>query len=123
MWVPIVENNEIGTMGANYFVEKNMTNLLINDPEIDTIILGCTHYPLLIDAIRKYIPGHINIVDQGPIVAAKLRDYLSRHPEMEKRCSMEGNIVYLTTEQSPNFENKATIFMDEKIAAETIHLT
>ena len=122
MWVPIVENNEIGTMGANYFVEKNMTNLLINDPEIDTIILGCTHYPLLIDAIRKYIPGHINIVDQGPIVAAKLQDYLSRHPEMEERCSMEGNIVYLTTEQSPNFENKATIFMDEKITAETIHL-
>ncbi|MBN1926654.1 MAG: glutamate racemase, partial [Prolixibacteraceae bacterium] len=71
MWVPIVENNEIGTMGANYFIEKNITNLFNADPEIDTIILGCTHYPLLIPSIGKYIPGNVTLVDQGPIVAEK----------------------------------------------------
>jgi glutamate racemase len=121
MWVPIVENNEIGTMGANYFIEKNITELFETDPEIDTIILGCTHYPLLSNTIRKYLPGNIRLVEQGSIVAEKLNDYLNRHPEMEERCSLGGTIVYFTTEQAANFEEKATIFMDEPIKATTIH--
>jgi glutamate racemase len=122
MWVPIVENNEIGTMGANYFVEKNITQLLSSDPEIDTIILGCTHYPLLSETIRKYLPDGITLVEQGPIVAEKMRDYLTRHPEMEEKCSTGGSIQYFTTEQASNFEGKASIFMDEKIFASTIRL-
>ena len=122
MWVPIVENNEIGTMGANYFVEKNITQLLSSDPEIDTIILGCTHYPLLSETIRKYLPDGITLVEQGPIVAKKMLDYLNRHPEMEEKCSAEGSIQYFTTEQASNFEGKASIFMDEKIEASTIRL-
>lgn len=121
MWVPIVENNEIGTMGANYFVEKNITNLLETDPEIDTIILGCTHYPLLSSTIRKYLPENIQLVEQGTIVADKLNDYLTRHPEMEERCSLGKSIAYFTTEQAANFEEKATIFMEEPIKATTIH--
>jgi glutamate racemase len=121
MWVPIVENNEIGTMGANYFVEKNITNLLETDPEIDTIILGCTHYPLLSSTIRKYLPENIHLVEQGLIVADKLNDYLNRHSEIKERCSLDGNIVYFTTEQATNFEEKATIFMEEPIKATTIH--
>lgn len=122
MWVPIVENNEIGTMGANYFVEKNITQLLSSDPEIDTIILGCTHYPLLSETIRKYLPDGITLVEQGPIVAKKMLDYLNRHPEMEEKCSAGGSIQYFTTEQASNFEGKASIFMDEKIEASTIRL-
>jgi len=121
MWVPIVENNEIGTMGANYFIEKNILELIKTDPEIDTIILGCTHYPLLSSSIRKYLPENISLVEQGPIVANKLNDYLNRHPEMEERCSLGNSIVYLSTEQAVNFEEKATIFMQEPIKATTIH--
>lgn len=121
MWVPIVENNEIGTMGANYFVEKNVTNLLQVDPEIDTIILGCTHYPLLSTSIRKYLPQSIMLVEQGAIVAEKLAEYLQRHSEMEIRCSLGNSIVYYTTEQSKNFEEMASIFLNEKICAETLH--
>ncbi len=121
MWVPIVENNEIGTMGANYFVEKNITNLLNADTDIDTVILGCTHYPLLSDTIKKYLPQSIKIVEQGAIVADKLADYLQRHSEIERRCSMGNSIVYYTTEQSKNFEEMASLFLNEKIYAETIH--
>lgn len=122
MWVPIVENNEIGTMGANYFVEKNLTRLLSKDPEIDTIILGCTHYPLLSSTIRKYLPEGIHLVEQGPIVANKLKEYLFRHPEMEECCSVGNSITYYTTEQASNFIEKASIFMEEPIDARTLHL-
>jgi len=122
MWVPIRSSDLIGTMGANYFVEKNITQLLSSDPEIDTIILGCTHYPLLSETIRKYLPDGITLVEQGPIVAKKMLDYLNRHPEMEEKCSAEGSIQYFTTEQASNFEGKASIFMDEKIEASTIRL-
>jgi glutamate racemase len=121
MWVPIVENNEIGTMGANYFVEKNITQLLSKDPAIDTIILGCTHYPLLSSTIKKYLPEGIRLVEQGTIVAEKMKGYLERHPEIEELCSTGNTIVYFTTEQAANFEEKATIFMDEPIKAANIH--
>jgi len=122
MWVPIVENNEIGTPGADYFIEKNINHLLNCDPEIDTIILGCTHYPLLSNSIRKFLPSTIRLVEQGPIVAEKLIDYLNRHPELEQKCSLGESIVYFTTENASTFEEKATIFMAETIKAQTIHL-
>lgn len=122
MWVPIVENNEIGTTGANYFVEKNLTNLLLKDEQIDTIVLGCTHYPLLTSTILKYLPEGITLVDQGPIVAKKLKDYIVRHSEMERRFSLNGNVKYYSTEQAAIFNEKASVFMHEKIDATTIHL-
>ncbi len=122
MWVPIVENNEIGTPGADYFIEKNVKNLLKADPEIDTLILGCTHYPLLSTSIRKFLPTSIKLVEQGPIVAEKLKDYLKRHPEMEMRCSLGESLVYYTTENASTFEEKASIFMSDTIHATTIHL-
>ncbi len=122
MWVPIIENNEIGTMGANYFVEKNLTHLLMADPHIDTLLLGCTHYPLLTPTIRKYVPESIQIIDQGPIVAEKLADYLFRHPEMEQLCSTGESARFFTTEKADNFAEKASLFMDKAIEASTLAL-
>jgi len=121
MWVPIVENNEIDTPGAEYFVKKNLDNLISADPDIDTIILGCTHYPLLIDKIQKFLPSGIKVLEQGPIVAEKLEDYLKRHPEIEVRCTKGGNIRYLTTENKETFEKKAAFFLGKNLTAEKIH--
>ena len=122
MWVPIVENNEINTPGADYFIEKNIINLVQQDSGIDTIVLGCTHYPLLISSIRKFLSEEVVIVEQGPVVANKLKDYLERHPEMEFQCSTGGGINYFTTEKADIFNAKASFFMNEKISAESIHI-
>jgi len=122
MWVPIVENNEIGTEGAEYFIRKNISHILLKDKELDTLVLGCTHYPLLIDSIRKYVPENIRILEQGEIVAEKLVDYLKRHPEMETRISKGGRIHYQTTEAADNFEGKAALFMGHDVSAEHVHL-
>ncbi len=123
MWVPLVENNELGNPGTEYFVRKNIQNLMDKDPQIDTIILGCTHYPLLMDTIRKSIPDKgIQVIDQGPVVAEKLTDYLQRHPEMESRLSKDGNIRYLTTETAEIFEAKAGLFTGYPVKAETVQL-
>ncbi|PIF05247.1 MAG: glutamate racemase [Draconibacterium sp.] len=122
MWVPIVENNEIGTDGADYFIEKNIKNIFIKDSELDTLILGCTHYPLLIESIRKFAPPKVNILVQGEIVAEKLIDYLSRHPEMANRLSKTGTTRYLTTESVDNFEEKAALFMGHSVIAEHVYL-
>jgi glutamate racemase len=121
MWVPIVENNEIDTEGADYFVRKNIENMLKKDQQIDTVILGCTHYPLLINVIKRHLPPHIQIVEQGPIVARKLDDYLQRHPGMEKRCSKGKSVHYLTTENPENFDEKASLFIDEVVNSKNIH--
>ncbi|HCE58216.1 MAG TPA: glutamate racemase [Prolixibacteraceae bacterium] len=117
MWVPIVENNEIGTEGAEYFIKRHILNILAKDSEMDTLVLGCTHYPLLIDTIRKYVPSHINIVEQGEITAGKLVEYLHRHPEMESRLSKNALLEFQTTESAVNFESKAALFMGEKVEA------
>ncbi|GET29601.1 glutamate racemase [Prolixibacter sp. SD074] len=122
MWVPIVENNEIGTPGSDYFVEKNVKQLLEKDPEIDTVILGCTHYPLLSETIRKFLPKHIQLLEQGPIVADRLADYLKRHPEIEQKCTTGGSRRFLTTESVENFEIRAGVFFGESLQAEHIHL-
>ena len=115
MWVPLVENNEYASEGADYFVQKHIRQLLEKDPNIDTLILGCTHYPLLIEKIRQYTPSHVQIVPQGEYVAHSLRDYLSRHPEMDIRCTKNGTCRFLTTESTAKFEESASIFlrMDE----------
>jgi len=122
MWVPIVENNEIETEGADFFVRKNILNILEKDKNLDTLILGCTHYPLLEKLIRKYVPEEIEILKQGHIVAEKLNDYLERHPEMEARLSKGGSIDYLTTESTGTFESKASLFMGQDVKASTIVL-
>ena len=111
MWVSLVENNEYQSEGADYFVKQHINRLLDKDPVIDTIILGCTHYPLLLDKIRQFTPGPIRIISQGEYVARSLRDYLNRHPEMDARCDKGGNCRFLTTESENKFEESASIFL------------
>ncbi|MBW6535594.1 MAG: glutamate racemase [Mariniphaga sp.] len=122
LWVPLVENNEIDSEGTEYFVRKNINNILKKDKKLDTLILGCTHYPLLIHQIRKFVPKKIQILEQGQIVAEKLVDYLKRHPEMEQKLSKTGKIEFQTTESADNFNEKAALFLGQKVEAETIHL-
>ena len=121
MWVPIVENNEIGTEGAEYFIKKNIQNILQKDKDLDTLVLGCTHYPLLIDTIQKYVPANIKILQQGEITAEKLREYLTRHPEIDTKLSKNGSLRFQTTESAENFEGKAALFMGHKVVAEHVH--
>lgn len=122
IWVPLVENNELNSAGTDYFVKRHVENLLAKDDKIDTIILGCTHYPLLYDTIRKYVPDNIEVVVQGEYVATSLRSYLDRHPAMDAKCTKNGNCKYLTTEDINIFLPAASIFLHESINAETISL-
>lgn len=122
LWVPLVENLEAHNEGADYFVEKYINQLLTQSSDIDSIILGCTHYPILIDKIKKFTPQHINIVEQGGIVADSLADYLSRHLEMDIRCSKNGECTYLTTEDEDKFNNMASVFLNEQINSKHINL-
>lgn len=123
MWVPLVENNEYQSEGADYFIQKHINQLLAKDPLIDTLILGCTHYPLLIEKIRKYTPSHIQIISQGEYVAASLDNYLMRHPEINDRCSKNGLCRFLTTESESKFQESASIFLqEENIQVESISL-
>ena len=122
MWVPLVENNEFDSPGADYFVQKRIGNLLRKDPEIDTIILGCTHYPLLLNKILKYTPRTIKISPQGDYVAASLKQYLQRHTNIEALCTRQGSCRFLTTESVEKFEESASVFLRDKIMAERITL-
>lgn len=122
MWVPLIENNEFDSPGADYFVEKRIGNLLRHDPQIDTIILGCTHYPLLYDKIMKYTPRSVRLVSQGEYVADSLREYLSRHADMHARISQHSTCRFYTTENPENFEQTAAIFLRQPVTAERIML-
>ncbi|MDO4802839.1 MAG: glutamate racemase [Prevotellaceae bacterium] len=122
LWVPIVENNECNTEGADYFVKKNIDNLLAKDDKIDIIILGCTHYPILINTIRKYVPDYITLVPQGEYIAKALHDYLVRHTEIDSKCTKNGTCQYFTTENSDKFRENAQIFLHEEVNAATIRL-
>ena len=122
LWVPLVENLEAHGDGADYFVHKYINELLQQSNDIDSIILGCTHYPILIDKIRKYTPDHINIVEQGTIIADSLAEYLNRHPEMDIKCSKNGSCSYLTTEDADKFNSLASIFLNENIDSKHINL-
>jgi glutamate racemase len=121
-WVPLVEYNEADSPGADYFVKKRIDQLLRQDPQIDTIILGCTHYPLLLPKIHKYIPRGIRIIAQGEYVASSLQQYFVRHPEMEQRCTKNGQTRYLTTENPERFKEQAQIFLHENIEVENVVL-
>lgn len=122
IWVPLVENNELDSPGTVYFVSKNINNLLAADPEIDSIILGCTHYPLLMPVIEKIVPEGIQILDQGKVVSHKLVEYLKRHPEMDKNCSKSGLRKFYTTENEEVFERNATTFLGQVIKSEKLIL-
>lgn len=122
LWVPLIENHEISSEGTNFFVKKYIDELLAQSNLIDTVILGCTHYPLLYPFIRKHLPEHINILSQGELVANSLKDYLHRHPEIEQRCSLNGQCTFLTTESSQKFTETATFFLQDTITAQQIEL-
>lgn len=122
IWVPLVENNELDSPGTDYFVSQNIQNLLSADPEIDSIILGCTHYPLLLPVIRKFIPTHIQLLEQGKVVSSKLIDYLHHHPEMARKCSRSGQVNYFTTENVEVFERNAATFLGKQIRCEKLVL-
>ena len=119
-WVPLVEYNEADSPGADYFVKKRVDQLLRMDPDIDTIILGCTHYPLLLPKIHKYVPRGIRIISQGEYVAESLRQYFGRHPEIEQRCTQGGAVRYLTTENPEKFKESAQLFLHEQVEVESV---
>ncbi len=120
MWVPLVENKEFDSPGADYFVKKYVDELFTQEPDIDTVILGCTHYPLLIDKIRKEIGSRATIVTQGELVGASLADYLRRHPEMDSACTRGGSCEFLTTENPDKFNELAEIFLQTPLRASHI---
>ncbi|MGJ1203189.1 glutamate racemase [Sphingobacterium lactis] len=114
-WVPLVENNELDSEGAHYFIQQDIQQLLQDAPQIDSILLACTHYPLLLPIIRKYVPEHINIISQGALVADSLEDYLKRHPEVEEICSKGKQLKFFTTDDPMDFNEKAEIFFGKRI--------
>ncbi len=117
MWVPLVENNEFDSDAADYFVKKNLDNLFSKNEKIDTIILGCTHYPLLTEKIKKYIPENVVLLSQGEIVAESLADYLKRHPEVESKCSQGGSLEFYTSDSAENFSQAASVFFGKPVKA------
>lgn len=123
MWVPLVENDEASGPGADYFVQKYISELFEEDPDIDTIVLGCTHYPLLIDKIRRFTPPGVRILPQGELVADSLADYLSRHPEMESRLGKNGSVRFLTSEDPAKFNSMASAFIDCDVTAAPVSET
>ena len=122
MWVPLVECMEADGDGADYFVKKYIDELFEQSNRIDTVILGCTHYPLLYKKIAEYMPKGVTIVKQGAIIAESLKDYLRRHPEMDERCSKAGSRAYFTTESAAKFNSMASIFLSEQVDAQQITL-
>ena len=121
-WVPLVEYNEADSPGADYFVKKRIDEIMRKDPDIDAIILGCTHYPLLMPKILKYLPTGVRVVSQGEYVAESLKSYLERHPQIEQRCSKNAEAHYLTTENPDRFKEQAQLFLHESIEVENITL-
>lgn len=123
MWVPLVENGESQGDGADWFVRKYIDEIMASDPLIDTLVLGCTHYPILLPKIRRYAPGEVTILSQGEIVADSLAEYMERHPGMDARCTRGGAVSYLTTEKAATFNILASLFMEETVQADSITLS
>lgn len=121
MWVPLVETCEHKSPGADYFIKRHVDNLLARDSQIDTIILGCTHYPMLIEKIKQYVPQGVRVLTQGAAVAASLKDYLARHPEMDALCAKDGRRVFGTTESDSRFCEQASRFLEQSI--DVMHVT
>lgn len=123
MWVPLIENNEIDNAGSDYFVKACVDELLAQNKEIDVVLLGCTHYPLLENRIKKYLPENIRILSQGDIVAGSLKDYLFRHPEMDLRLTKNGERNFYTTDSSADFDKHAALFYGSKVVSEKVSLS
>ncbi len=120
LWVPLIENNEADKPGADYFVKQEINNLFNKQSLIDSVILGCTHYPILYPKIKQYIPSNVTIISQGEIVANSLQDYMKRHPEIDAKCTRNGNCEYLTTENADKFTEMASIFLEHPITVKHI---
>lgn len=117
MWVPLIENNEMNNPGAEYFIQKHTQQLMQQHPSTDAIILACTHYPLIQDKIKKHLPQQVKLISQGELVAKSLSNYLSRHPEIDTRCSKQGQVHFLTTDQPENFDKAATLFYGKIVSS------
>jgi len=122
MWVPIVENGEFDKPGANYYVQHSIDALMQQNNQIDTILLACTHYPLLMPKIRQFVPESIQVISQGEIVAKSLSDYLERHPAMAQKCSQNGQIRFCTTDSAADFDQNGAIFFGKPLKSEHILL-
>jgi glutamate racemase len=122
LWAAIVEANEADSPGADYFVKKRIDQLMRLDPQIDAIVLGCTHYPLLMNSIVRHVPPSVRIIPQGQYVADSLKDYLQRHPDMDRRCTKQGTCQYLTTESEGKFSECARIFLNEQVSVRHVDL-
>jgi glutamate racemase len=122
MWVPLVENNEHHSHGADFFVKKNLQHIFQKGEYIDVLLLACTHYPLLRGKIEEYMPVGVKLIGQGEIVAESLRDYLDRHPEIESRCSKNGRREFYTTDSTVDFDNHAAIFYGEPVISRHVDL-
>lgn len=122
MWVPLIENGEFDSAGADYFIQKHVKNLLIQSSRIDTILLGCTHYPLLMNKLKQFTPSHIKLLSQGEIVAHSLQDYLKRHPEMEEKLGRNGKLQFQTTDSAVLFDQQSRIFFGESVKSEQVIL-
>jgi glutamate racemase len=122
MWVPLIENNEMDNEGADFFIKKHVNNLVGKHSEIDAIILGCTHYPLIVDKIKKYLPPQVQLLSQGTIVAKGLKDYLHRHPEIEKNCSKNKSLEFYTTDLPETFDKAASLFYGKQVSSKHLAL-
>lgn len=122
MWVPLIENNEHLGRGADYFVREYLNELEKKSHKIDTVLLACTHYPLMLKKIREYLPADTKIISQGEIVAKSLEDYLQRHPEIETKCSKNKSIQFYTTDSTADFDKHAELFYGEKISSQHVFL-
>lgn len=120
MWVPLVENGEFDRPGADYFVKQHLDRLLANHPQIDTLLLACTHYPLLLNKIRPLVPNEVTILSQGRMVADSLADYLRRHPALDAQCSRHGRRTFYTTDATEPFDRQATVFYGEPVRSERL---
>lgn len=122
LWVPLVENNEYNEEGAEHFIKKDIDRLISQSNDIDAILLACTHYPLLIDKIRKFTPQHIEILSQGDIIAASLTDYLHRHNEIDERCTKNASLSVYTTDSAEEFERQSIIFYGSPLPAKHVNI-
>ncbi|HIY76081.1 MAG TPA: glutamate racemase [Candidatus Sphingobacterium stercorigallinarum] len=121
-WVPLVENNDLDSAGAHFFVKRDLEELLARQPEMDAIFLACTHYPLLLPLIQQYAPPKVRIVSQGTLVAESLQHYLERHPEIKNRCKTGGLLTFYTTDQADEFDKKAEIFFGQDVKSKFIRV-
>ncbi|WP_109697769.1 glutamate racemase [Chitinophaga deserti] len=122
MWVPLVENDEYESEGADFFIKKYIRQLMVQSENIDTIVLGCTHYPLLVDKIRKHLPADVTLLSQGTIAAASLENYLERHPEIREKCSTGGTREFYTTDDTGTFDRQAGIFFEQPVSSKHLAL-